>query len=34
MSGDEEAQFSAWYGVVKNNILTIGKNCWPTAWTT
>ena len=34
MSDDERAQFSAWYEWVKDKILTIGRNCWPTAWTT
>ena len=34
MSGDEGAQFSAWYEGVKGTFLTIGRNCWPIAWRT
>jgi len=34
MSGDEQNQFSAWYEGLKTKFLTVGRNCWLTAWMT
>jgi len=33
ISGDERAQFLAWYEEQKDKIFN-NKNCWPTAWMT